>query len=41
MDKAPTEMFDIYSTASVAMMSERNKRRDLYLCENCETISSK
>jgi hypothetical protein len=29
MDKAPTEMFNIYSTASVAMMSGRNKRRAL------------
>jgi hypothetical protein len=27
MDKAPTEMFDIYSKASVAMMLGRNKRR--------------
>jgi hypothetical protein len=29
MDKTPMEMFDIYSTASVAMISERNKRRAL------------
>jgi hypothetical protein len=29
MDKAPTEMFDIYTTSSVAMMSGRNKRRAL------------
>jgi hypothetical protein len=27
MDKAPTEMFDIYLKASVAMMSGRNERR--------------
>jgi len=29
MDKAPTETFDVYTTASVAMMSGRNKRRAL------------
>jgi uncharacterized protein YcgL (UPF0745 family) len=29
MDKEPTEMFDVYTTASVAMMSGINKRRAL------------
>jgi hypothetical protein len=29
MDKAPTEIFDVYTTARVAMMSGRNKRRAL------------
>jgi len=36
MDKAPTEMFDIYSTASVAMMSGRNKRRALIYAKNAK-----
>lgn len=29
MDKAPTEMFDVYTTACVAIMSGRNKRCSL------------